>query len=305
MALGIDPKIDYAFKRLFGTEQNGALLIHLINAVLRPKPGKEVVEVEILNPFNEKDFDDDKLSVVDVKARDQGGRRYNVEMQMLADQYFCKRLLYYWAKMDVQQMREGDPYEDLKPTFVIAFVNARVFPDAEAYHHAFSIRDVTGTLLFSGDFQTHILEIPKFRKGLASLTSPLDLWLYFLENAELLDPDVLPAALNQPVIQRAMKELAMLTKDEIERERYEARVKQQRDEVSRLRSARQESDAQARTEEILKNILFLSQLLKRQADRAALAKMSLEELGLLNEKLKEETNSAFNRTLPIGGADRA
>jgi hypothetical protein len=36
MILGIDPKVDYAFKRLFGREQNVALLISLLNAVLQP-----------------------------------------------------------------------------------------------------------------------------------------------------------------------------------------------------------------------------------------------------------------------------
>lgn len=34
MILGIDPKNDYAFKRVFGSEQHTNILIHLLNAVL-------------------------------------------------------------------------------------------------------------------------------------------------------------------------------------------------------------------------------------------------------------------------------
>jgi hypothetical protein len=59
MVPGIDPKIDYAFKRVFGREQNKPLLIHLLNAVLQPPPAGRVVSLEILNPFNEKEALDD------------------------------------------------------------------------------------------------------------------------------------------------------------------------------------------------------------------------------------------------------
>ena len=85
MILGIDPKIDYAFKRLFGMERNRDLLIDLINAVLDLPPGEQVAEVEILNPFNPQESSSDKLSIVDIKARDQQGRHFNVEMQMAAE----------------------------------------------------------------------------------------------------------------------------------------------------------------------------------------------------------------------------
>jgi predicted transposase/invertase (TIGR01784 family) len=83
MPIAIDPKVDYAFKKVFGSESNRDVLVDLLNAVLQFQPGREVVEVEILNPFNEKEFADDKLSVVDVKARDATGRAFAVEMQMI------------------------------------------------------------------------------------------------------------------------------------------------------------------------------------------------------------------------------
>ena len=75
MVPGIDPKIDYAFKRLFGSEANEPLLIHLLNAVLQPPPAQRVAALEILNTFNDKEA----LDVVDIKARDQLGRQFNIE----------------------------------------------------------------------------------------------------------------------------------------------------------------------------------------------------------------------------------
>lgn len=76
MKSGIDPKIDLAFKWLFGREQNMDLLIDLLNAVLKPLLAvQEIVSLELLNPFSEQDSVDDKLSIVDVKARDCSGRQ--------------------------------------------------------------------------------------------------------------------------------------------------------------------------------------------------------------------------------------
>ena len=71
MILGIDPKVDYVFKKLFGSEANKPLLIALLNAILRAFLAEPIVDVEILNPFNDKDLLDDKLSILDIKARDR------------------------------------------------------------------------------------------------------------------------------------------------------------------------------------------------------------------------------------------
>jgi len=80
MILGIDPKVDYAFKHLFGREATRPILIDLLDNLLDPAPGHEIRDIELLNPFNPKEALDDKLSILDIKARDQAGRQFNVEM---------------------------------------------------------------------------------------------------------------------------------------------------------------------------------------------------------------------------------
>ncbi len=66
--------------------------------------GHAIADLELLNPFNPKETLDDKLSILDVKARDQSGRQFNLEMQMLAYRYYDKRILYYWARLHPQQL---------------------------------------------------------------------------------------------------------------------------------------------------------------------------------------------------------
>ncbi|MCI0681418.1 MAG: Rpn family recombination-promoting nuclease/putative transposase, partial [Gemmataceae bacterium] len=103
MILGIDPKVDYAFKHLLGREATWPILADLIEKVLDPAPGHKIQSIELLNPFNPKEALDDKLSVLDIKARDNSGRQFNVEMQMLAFRYYEKRILYYWSRLHQQQ----------------------------------------------------------------------------------------------------------------------------------------------------------------------------------------------------------
>lgn len=80
MPLGIKPTVDFAFKKIFGSPENAEALIGLLNAIL--DLSQPIEEVEILNPFSYQDFEDDKLIVLDVRARDSTGRMLNIEMQV-------------------------------------------------------------------------------------------------------------------------------------------------------------------------------------------------------------------------------
>ena len=94
MITGIDATVDYGFKHTFGREKTRPLLLDLTNSVLAAG-ARRATQIELMNPFNPKEALDDKLSILDIKARDESGRQFNVEMQMLAFKYFEKRILYY------------------------------------------------------------------------------------------------------------------------------------------------------------------------------------------------------------------
>ena len=90
----IDPKIDCVFKALLGSEENRNLLVHFLNAVLADDLSAPITEAEILNPYNDKEFLDDKLSVVDVKAKDSEGRLYQIEIQLSTYRHLPVRMVY-------------------------------------------------------------------------------------------------------------------------------------------------------------------------------------------------------------------
>jgi predicted transposase/invertase (TIGR01784 family) len=100
----IDPKIDCVFKALLGADRNRGLLIHFLNAILADEWAVPIVEVEMINPYNEREFFDDKLSIVDVKARDPAGRTYQIEIQVLNIPDLPARILYGWADLYSAQL---------------------------------------------------------------------------------------------------------------------------------------------------------------------------------------------------------
>jgi predicted transposase/invertase (TIGR01784 family) len=237
--IGVDPKVDYAFKHLFGRDVTRPILIDVLNSILDwPTPHRP--RARAAQPFNPKESLDDKLSILDIKARDQSGRQFNIEMQMLAFPSYEKRVLYYACKLHQLQLREGKDYFTLQPTISISFLNHVWFPEVPAHHLHFRLLEKSHYVVLSEDMEFHLLELPKFTKSAAELTSGLDVWLYFLRHAEMMDMETMPAALQQPLVMRALEELNMLTQTDLERERYEARRKAQLDENTLKRAAEME-----------------------------------------------------------------
>ena len=290
MILGIDPKVDYAFKYMLGRESTRGILIDVLNKVLEPPAGREIQDVELLNPFNLQETMDDKLSILDIKARDESGRQFNVEMQMLAYPNYEKRVVYYWSKFHQQQIHEGDDYSVLRPTISINFLNHVLFPQAPDHHLRFHLLEDRHHFAMSEDIEFHVLELPKFTKTLAELESGLDIWLYFLRFAEKIDAEALPAVLQKPSILRAVEELKMLTQTDIERERYESRRKAQLDHDSAINYAIR----QGRTigEKIGAINAYERMLQRPQTPKEQLLAQSLEDLALLAEDLEKQ---ALNR----------
>ncbi len=241
MVLGIDPKVDYAFKRVFGDERNSEILIHLVNAILKPE--SPIVRIQILNPFQHKDIAEGKLTVLDIRARDQSGRLLNVELQLLLPPYFRERLLFYWAGLYRRQLQENEPYDELRPAISIGILNQVLFPDVGAFHLEFGLYNREHGLRFTDHIELHLLELPKFQCEVDLLQDPLDKWLYFFRHAERMDPERLPESFQEPVFRHAVEELKMLTQDELERERYESREKAMRDQISLLRAVQKADEA--------------------------------------------------------------
>ncbi len=279
MPIGIDPTVDYAFKRVFGRQENEESLCSLLNAVLRRPVGERIESVVILNPFLPLEAFDDKLSVLDIKARDESGRMFNIEMQIRLHHALRERVLFYWAKLYTEQLTEGDDYAELRPTISVLVVDDILFPELAGPHHRFRLCEESRGILFSDQIELHVLELPKFDKPLPDLTDDLDKWLFFLRHAATLDINHWPVELANSPWQRAGKELTMLAQTEIEREKYEARRKGQLDYTTDMRAERRIGRAEGRAEATIR---LLQRILKQPVTTdEALAAMTAVELAEL------------------------
>ena len=87
------PTIDYAFKRVFGTEKNKQCLISFLKAVL----GIEILDLTYQNTELGKETAEDKLSRIDVLALLPGNSKIHIEVQIRDHDDIRERLLHYWS----------------------------------------------------------------------------------------------------------------------------------------------------------------------------------------------------------------
>ena len=285
MKPGIDPKVDYAFKKVFGSESNVDLLKLLLEAVL----GFPLSAVEIVDPFEERDAADDKLCILDIKARDADGRRFDVEMQTHSHPAIRPRLLYYWAQLYAGQLAEGQDFTELRPAYTICFLNARMFDGRpDVYHNTFGLVDGATGEEFSKHLGIHVLELPKFALGSDDLRTMKEKWCYFLRHAESLDTERMPATMSDPPVMKAMEVLMKLSQSAIERDRYENRLKWERDVSVMKKAAYEQGEEKGRIAEIVGKIHLCQRALKEGLiPREELAQKSFDELQRLAEEWEQ------------------
>jgi len=233
----INPRVDFAFKKLFGSEENKDLLISLINAIVSEQ--EQVVEVELKNPYNLADYRAGKMSILDIKAKAENGRWFNVEMQISEDYNFDKRAIYYWAKLVTEQLSEGMMFKELKKTISISILDFNFIPDTTEVHNCYKIiNTATGKDDKLHDiFELHYIELKKFKKTYHQINSALDRWSTFLTKADKLDKEHMPKELaSDKNIVKAIEAVDRMF-DEEERLVYETRMQSLADVESKIASA--------------------------------------------------------------------
>ncbi|WP_341756379.1 MULTISPECIES: Rpn family recombination-promoting nuclease/putative transposase [unclassified Candidatus Tisiphia] len=241
----ISPRVDIAFKKIFGVEENKDLLISLINSVVSKED--QVTEVKLLNPYNPKNFKSDKLSILDIKAQGEDGKKFNIKIQITDEADYNKRALYYWAKLYTEQLKTAEDYATLSKAIGIHILNFTSILNEEKYHNVFHIVEKNSGLLYFKDLELHTIELNKFTNNLKEQLSDLvkkvktslDRWSAFLTRNDLLNKDNLSKELNDASLKKALTVLEVMNFTEEERETYEGQIKWFRMEFSALKKYEQ------------------------------------------------------------------
>ncbi|XZN91652.1 MAG: Rpn family recombination-promoting nuclease/putative transposase [Microcoleus sp.] len=182
----INPKTDYAFKKIFGSSESKDILISFLNALIY-EGNSTIQDLEIINPNLPPKVEGLKDSYLDVKAQLNNGTLVIIEMQVLNVQSFGKRVFYNAAKTYAFQLQAAQGYRLLKPVIALTITDFEMFPESEDFSSRFVLKEVNKNFTYpENDLDLVFVELPKFTKEEGQLETLADKWIYFMKNARSL-----------------------------------------------------------------------------------------------------------------------
>jgi len=278
---------DFFVKYLLGSNENKDLLLSFINSVMIDSGFEPMMEVTINNPFNLKTFRFDKESILDIKAIDDKGRIFNIEIQTYGKDVFPQRSLYYWAKNYSTQLTEGDHYTKLHPVICINVVSFKMNDEIDRYHTCFVPAEKEAPeYVLTDHFIIHYLELPKMSRMINQehFDSKLEKWMLFFKEEGQREELVKILIKDDPEINKAHKIFKGFNEDEQIRDMYEAHLKWKRDFNYMKDHMLQEGLEQG-----------IEQGIEQGMEKAKLNIIqNLKENGLSNEKIQQYTQISID-----------
>jgi predicted transposase/invertase (TIGR01784 family) len=295
-AVFADPKTDFVFKRIFGSEARKPLLAALLNHLLELEGDHRIQDIQHLSGDQRVDVAELKLSIVDVKCTDFSGRRFVVEMQVLKVEGFEKRVVYNASKAFVMQLRNAEEYPALCDVVGVTICNFDLWPEKDEGGR-FKVPMLSRWRMqeqHTGErglpqVQYAFLELPKYAAGDAPETL-IDKWAYFFREAKNLD--VVPPPLSEGPFRAALEVARTATFSAEEWEAYERAKMAEQDARGALTVARQEGLAEGHKSGLAEGIAVG----KREALRFLLARRGVA--------LTEEEQGKISRCADLAKLDQ-
>ena len=289
----ISPTVDYAFKKIFGSDKSEDILLSFLNAIIYN--GESVISsLTIINPYNPGQVNKLKDSYLDVRAVLRSGEIVLIEMQMARVQGFHKRVIYNMCKSYANQLDEGEFYLGITPVIAVTVTDFILFKENKLIHH-FVFREKEGkkTEYPQHELQMLFVELPRFKKELKSLTTLAEKWIYFIKHASELT-EVPPSLEEVAEIDKALKIAKLVNMDPEEAEAVISRAISLQDEIGKIKYANEEGREEGRIIEA--RALVMRQLKKRFGQITEEINSSVESLSLLDLERLTEDIFDFNST---------
>jgi predicted transposase/invertase (TIGR01784 family) len=281
----LDPKVDFVFKQIFGSEKHPEILISFLNSVFGTKgTEEEIVSVKIENPDMDKDWEEDKFSRLDIKATANNNTKINIEIQLKNQYNMKRRTLYYWSKLFESQMEEGDPYQKLQKTVTINILNFSYLRENNRYHNTYLLKEKETNEVLTDLEEIHFIELPKLNtdtfKNIEELEDnngkdDLIPWALFLKNPDSEVIKMLEERIKE--LKEAAEVLELLSHDKKTREIYESRQKAIHDQITNIQGAAEEARIQAKIE-TAKNLLDMGLSIEKVVKATGLSENEVKKL---------------------------
>lgn len=277
----IDPKIDFAFKKIFGSSDSKDILINFLNAILY-EAQPLIEDLEIIDSQPENPTLGAQETRLDVKATINGDRIALVEIQLINVPSFGNRVLYNAAKSYSQQLTGKDRYERLKTVISLKIADFEMFENQPEFMSRFVFQEKEQQFECPDtEIELVFIELPKFSKELAALETTADQWIYFIKNTSTLEtvPETLSAV---PEIQKAFK---IAREDNFTQEELKELQKQElwiQDQQIAIEIAREQVTKTAQLSLILRQLVRRLGTIQPETENC-IRQLSVEELENLGE----------------------
>lgn len=234
------PTVDFCFKELM---QNPKVRKGFIAALLKVSPEK-IRKTVLMPTMLQGKLPDEKLGILDIRVQLEDGTQMDLEMQVTYFAHWDRRVVFYLGRMYTEQLKKGEPYENLKKCIHVSILDFICFPEDEECCRTIHLRDDRTGKLYTDMLEIHILELGKVPRAECD-GEDLISWMKFFggKNREEFER----MSKTNEYLDEAYQELMTLSADEQKKLEYEAREKALRDYNSQMKSARDRGLAEGRT----------------------------------------------------------
>ena len=270
---------DYAFKRVFGVEENKDVLQDLLECILDIPP-ETIAGLELLDKEFHKDSISDKTGVLDVKLRLKNNTIIDIEIQNRWNSEFVQRTIFYWAKMYTENLKTSEAYTKLPKCITINRVGEG-FNLNNLLHSEYNVVEKHINDKLSDELEIHFLNLAKVKEHQENIEldekkKKLYNWLKFIETD---NPEVRKMlAQESPMMRKANATIEIMEMSPKEKWLYENRMKYEHDKASWKHVGYQEGidkGAHQAKLETAKNLLAMNFPIENIAQATGL---SLEEI---------------------------
>ena len=283
----IDPTVDCVFKAIFGSEENKNVCIHFLNSILELKGKDKIRSITIKNPYNQRDFKKDKLSIIDVRVEDEKQMNYQIEIQVSNHAGLGPRILYTWCRVYHSLLKKGLAFSELKPVTSIWVLREPMFAIKD-YYLDFCLYNRKHNIVLTDHISINLVQLSKY-EAVNKEPGNKEKWIYLLKEGKNMDVDQLPPELNIPEIRQAAEVMRNFSEREEDYLLYESRLDAVRELATWQYYMEVERKAREKAEMKLEQAFLSLQQERQTREQAALqAALILERERQAREQEKEK-----------------
>ena len=218
----LDLKDDYVFKKIFSKPENSFELKEFLEAILNISIDK----IDVKNPELPKNYSDEKLGILDIRAYVNDDTIIDIEMQVGNINTIVNRNISYLSRIIAEQLQIGDKYQYLKKFISINILGENLLR-RNTYHSIIHLKFENNDpkkyvdmgyhpeqQILTDRVEFHYIELKKFLKQNPGISNKLEQWLWLIVGEE---DKVEMASKENKSIEKVVEDLDEMSSDENER----------------------------------------------------------------------------------------